>query len=169
MRKLLVVALTGTLAFVLLSARARTASAQTGGSFGLGLIVGEPTGVSGKLYIKRSHAIDGAIGLGFADGRGIHVHADYLWHPVVLTRTPSFDLPLYVGLGGRLQSHGKRDNRDEHLALGPRGVVGILFGFRNAPIDVFLEVAVGVDLVANDDTPRSGLTVDLAAGVRYYF
>jgi hypothetical protein len=169
MRRLVAIALAGALVLALLAAGERRAAAQTGGSFGLGLIVGEPTGVSGKLYIKRTHAIDGAIGLGFADGRGIHVHADYLWHPLVLTQTPSFDLPLYVGLGGRLQSHGKRDDRDDHLALGPRFVAGILFGFRTAPIDVFLEFALGIDLVAGDDTPRSGLTIDLAAGVRYYF
>jgi len=147
----------------------RRAAAQTGGAFGLGLIVGEPTGVSGKLYLSRKHAVDGAIGLGFSDGRGIHVHADYLWHPLVLTQTPSFDLPLYLGIGGRVQSHGKRNDREEHLAIGPRFVVGLLFAFRTAPIDVFLEAAVGVDLVATDETPRDGLTIDLGAGIRYYF
>ncbi len=142
----------------------REAAAQSGGgNFGLGLIVGEPTGVSGKLYLSRRNAIDGAVGFGFVDERGLHVHADYLWHPLVLTQAPSFDLPLYIGVGGRLVSHS------DHMHIGPRGVVGILFAFKTAPIDVFLEFAAGLDLVSGDHKHRGGLTLDLSAGIRYYF
>src|SRR4051812_40427086 len=90
------------------------------GDFGIGLIIGEPTGISGKLYLQRRHAIDAAIGIGFIDGQGVHVHADYLWHPLVLTQTPTFDLPLYVGVGGRVQSHGTHGSHDAHTAIGPR-------------------------------------------------
>ena len=39
-----------------------TVEAQNRG-FGLGIIVGEPTGISGKLWIEDRKAIDGAIRL----------------------------------------------------------------------------------------------------------
>src|SRR5262245_1633418 len=51
-------------------------------NFGIGLIVGHPTGLSGKGYLTPDTAIDGAIGFGDTT-RQIHMHADYLWHFVV--------------------------------------------------------------------------------------
>ncbi len=37
-----------------------TASAKNG-NFGLGVIIGEPTGISGKLWLNNKHAVDGAV------------------------------------------------------------------------------------------------------------
>src|SRR5262245_25005036 len=88
------------LAAVLLAAPA-TARAG-GGPFGLGLIIGSPTGLSGKVYFTKMNALDFAVGAAFVNERGFHLHADYLWHPVMLTQDEAFFLPLYFGVGGRL-------------------------------------------------------------------
>jgi hypothetical protein len=144
---------------------ARTASAQ-GGPFGLGIIVGSPTGLCGKLYLNQRNAIDFAVGASFLDNRGLHAHVDYLWHPVMLATDEAFSLPLYVGIGARIldHDHGGRDDDDVHL--GARVPVGILFDFKRVPIDVFIEIALVVDIIQDHDD-----LIDLNAGigVRYYF
>lgn len=148
----------------LLLAAPRRASAE-GGPFGLGLILGSPTGFSGKLYLNRKNAIDFALGFAFLNRRGVAVHADYLWHPVMLATDEAFFMPLYFGVGARLLDHD-RGNDDDDFHLGARVPVGILFDFKTVPIDVFLEVALVIDIIQDH-----GDVIDLNAGVgaRYYF
>src|SRR5215813_5205880 len=57
------------------------------GVFGLGLEIGEPTGLNGKYFVAADRAIDFGIGAIYQDyrgGDGFHIYADYLWHPVTL-------------------------------------------------------------------------------------
>lgn len=156
-----------------LCAGAAPASADTveKGNFGLGLIVGEPTGVSAKLYLSDTTAVSGAAGFAFVGG-GLHLHADYLWHPWVLTRESKFVLPAYIGAGLRLFNHDRgRGGDSDDLHLGVRGVAGILFDFTEVPLDAFLEVAGVLDWRSADDDhggfPKFG--INAGAGVRYYF
>lgn len=158
---------------ILLFATARPALAQgtEKGAFGLGLIIGEPTGISAKLYLSDNQAIDGAVG-GALISRGIHVHADYLWHPWILDSQDTFVLPAYIGIGGRVLIHqrGRGENDDAHI--GVRGVAGILFDFREIPLDVFVEGAPILDFRTGDDVSDHGgigIGVNIAAGARYYF
>lgn len=138
------------------------------GVFGLGLILGEPTGISGKLYLGDDTAVAGAIGTAFVSG-GIHVHADFLWHPWVLEDREGFVMPAYLGGGARVLNHRGAAESDFHL--GGRGVAGILFDFKDVPLDVFVEAALVLDYVLADDPEHDGfgLDVNAGAGVRYYF
>jgi len=144
--------------------------AEDKGLFGVGLIVGEPTGVSAKYYLSDDTAVDGAVGAGLID-TGIHVHADYLWHPWVLESQEAFHLPLYVGPGLRFLSSNNGRGQDGVLHFGVRAVVGAVFDFRKIPIDVFIEVAPIVEwkLSDNDNEAGFGVAINAAAGVRYYF
>jgi hypothetical protein len=146
------------------------------GNFGLGLIVGSPTGLSAKLYLaSRGHAIDAAVGLTTIGADGLHVHADYLWHPFILARESSFDLAAYVGIGGRVLDHDRGHGHDDDFHIGPRAPIGVVFDFLrgDVPLDVFAEVALVLDFVLNDDDDEGhdGVDLDLNAGVgaRYYF
>ena len=56
-----------------------TINSQTNG-FGLGLILGEPTGISIKQWIKPDYSINGAAAWSFIDDSAIHLHADYVFH-----------------------------------------------------------------------------------------
>jgi len=136
------------------------------GAFGIGIILGEPTGVSAKLYLKDDQAIQGAIGSAFIGG-GLQIHGDYVFHPYILQTRPSFVLPLYVGPGLRMIDYTNgRD--DSSFALGVRGVVGLLFDFKDVPFDAFVEVAAVLEYEFKDG--RGGaLTANAGAGVRYYF
>ena len=141
-------------------------AANAKGVFGAGLIVGEPTGVSLKYYLGDDIAIDGAIGGAFL-GRGIQVHGDILWHPWILETKPSFVLPAYVGVGARVLDRNAGGGEDDHFRIGARGVFGVLFDFREVPLDVFVEIAGVADYRTRGDA--FGLDINVGAGVRYYF
>jgi hypothetical protein len=139
------------------------------GAFGLGLIIGEPTGVSAKLYLGDDTAIDAAIG-GAVIGRGVQVHADFLWHPWIIASEASFVMPLYLGIGGRLLDHDRGRGEEDDLHLGVRFPVGFLFDFKNIPIDVFIEVALIADFRGDDERhDKFGIDLNAGAGARYYF
>src|SRR5262245_59263497 len=89
------------------AARPRPSHAQRFSSnktFGLGLMLGAPTGLSGKYFLGPDTALDFGLGaIGYYRHRdGLHIHADYLWHPVTLVRAEPFWMPLYFGVGGRV-------------------------------------------------------------------
>ena len=136
------------------------------GTIGVGIIVGEPTGVCGKLYLSDDQAIQGAIGGAFVGG-GIQVHVDYVFHPYILQQRDSFVLATYIGPGVRLiqYSNGRDDN---FFAFGLRGVGGLLFDFKDNPLDAFVEVAAVFEYGFRDNE-GFGPSFNAGAGVRYYF
>lgn len=160
------------MSIVLVSAAAATASAQgTGeekGTFGIGLVIGEPTGICAKLYLKDDQAIQGAIGSAFVGG-GIQAHADYVFHPWILEERESFTLPVYVGPGVRVIDYDKGRGGNSFLAVGVRVVGGLMFDFRNVPLDAFVEVAGVGEYGFSSAEGGFGLALNAGAGVRYYF
>ncbi len=141
--------------------------------FGLGVMLGAPTGLSAKLYLTKPMALQ--FGLGYEpccrDYHGLHIHTDVLWHPVILLRQPSFVMPFYLGVGVRLLEHGpNNDAYDDHIHLGIRVPFGILFDFPQVQLDVFIELAVVVDLIYTGDYPDHRRSdINGVVGVRYYF
>ena len=136
------------------------------GTFGVGIILGEPTGVTAKLYLKDDRAIQAAVGSAFIGG-GLQLHGDYLFHPYILQSRDSFVLPVYFGPGMRVIDYmDGRNNND--LALGLRVVGGLLVDFRNVPLDAFVEVA-GVLEYKFGSGGGGQLALNAGAGVRYYF
>lgn len=136
------------------------------GTFGLGIIFGEPTGVSAKLYLKDDQALQAALGLAFI-GAGFHAHVDYVFHPYILQTRESFVLPVYIGPGVRTIQY--RDGRDNtYFAVGARVVGGIVFDFKRIPLDAFVEVAGVLEYRALDGD-HFGLAINAGAGARYYF
>ncbi len=127
---------------------------------GVGVIIGQPTGFSVKSWLNENNAIDFGLGFSFAknDSR-VHIHADYLWHSfTAIHSTEKF--VLYYGPGLKL----KTGKHNEDAVLGIRGVLGLEWMARTAPIDVFLEVAPVMELV-----PGTGFNMDAGFGARYYF
>ncbi len=136
------------------------------GTLGLGIILGEPTGVTAKLYLKDDQAVQAAVGFAFYGG-GLHMHADYVFHPFILQSKDSFVLPFYIGPGIRVIDY--RNGRDTNfVAVGLRGVAGLLFDFKNVPLDAFVEAAVVLEYGFGDGH-GGNIALNAAAGVRYYF
>jgi hypothetical protein len=167
-----------TLAFVVALATIATprSARAEGGPFGMGLIIGSPTGVSLKYYLgEGDQAIDGAVGFAFIGNGGIQVHADYLWHPWVLTRDPAFTMPVHLGVGARLIDHDRGRDADDDFHVGIRGPIGLSFDFTEIPLDVFIELALIVDFHGDhrindgDDSDHVDLDLNAGVGARYYF
>lgn len=143
---------------------------SSGKKFGLGLMLGAPTGLSGKYFVGPDTAIDFGVGvIHYYRHRhsNLHIHADFLWHPVNLVHTEPFDLPLYLGIGARVWDF---DDDTDHSAfgLGVRAPIGIAFDFNNVPLDVFIEIALVVDLFFDYGDDYAG-DINGAIGVRYWF
>ena len=139
------------------------------GPFGIGVILGEPTGITARYYLG-DQAIQAAVGSAFVGG-GLQVHADYVWHPWVLEERPSVAIVSYFGPGARVIQYDAGRDADDYLALGIRGVAGMVFDFREVPLDAFVEVAGVLEYKFRGDNDDGGVGVSLngGAGVRYYF
>ena len=146
--------------------RPRASKFSANKTFGLGIMLGAPTGLSGKYYFGPSTALDFGIGAisRWTNRDGLHLHADVLWHPAVLVSTQPFVMPLYVGIGGRVFDYN--DNNNDDLALGLRVPLGIALDFNSVPLDIFFEAVFVFDVI-NRGGARDYLNG--AIGVRYYF
>jgi hypothetical protein len=149
------------------------ASAQNRG-VGVGIIVGEPTGISTKIWTSQTNAIDIGVGWSSGDqylvrtGNGywqyvndtyIHFYVDYLWHSFNAIHSEE-RFPLYYGVGMTIHS----GQALPYNWLGVRGTFGIEWMPRRAPMDVFFEIAPTLQLA-----PFSTFGFNAGLGTRFYF
>lgn len=132
-------------------------NAQDNG-FGVGIVTGEPTGLSGKLWLGGNNALDMAVAWSFKGAGNLLLQADYIWHSFDLIIVSSGKLPLYFGIGGRIIFESNDTN------LGVRVPVGLDYMFSGAPVDIFLEVVPILDL-----TPSTDINFGGGIGIRYWF
>lgn len=124
---------------------------------GIGIILGEPTGISFKFWPSEEKAIDGALAWSFRKKGSFHAHADYLYHNYQAFNDKTSKFPFYYGIGGRLES------RDE-VRIGLRIPFGVNFLFDNFPIDLFFELVPVLNLLPETEFDFNG-----GIGARYYF
>jgi hypothetical protein len=139
------------------------------GPLGVGLTIGSPTGFNAKIYLSEQNAFDLGVGAAPIGERGVSLHFDYLWHPSLITEQPAFNMPWYLGVGGRVLWHSNSSvGNDTHL--GVRVPFGFLFDFKKLPMDAFLEAALIIDFIQDEPAGDKRIVdVNAALGVRYYF
>ena len=125
--------------------------------FGLGLQLGEPTGLNAKIWTGRTNAVDLALAWSFKGEDRMVMQADYVWHSFDIFPVSKGELPLYFGIGGRAVL------RDDPV-LGLRIPVGLDYMFESAPLDIFVEIAPTLNLVPSTDFDLGG-----AFGIRFWF
>ena len=124
-------------------------------NLGLGLMLGEPTGVSVKSWLGTKSAFD--IGAAWSlSGRNeaLHLHADYLYHRWLKNREA---LAFYYGMGGRVIF-------SDNAVAGVRVPFGLTYVLNGIPFDLFVEAAPIIDISPEVEFAGNG-----AFGVRYYF
>ena len=131
--------------------------AQSNHNVGLGLMLGEPTGLSFKLWSKPTMAWDAGAAWSFINGGYFQIHGDFLLHNFNLFRVETGRMSLFYGLGARMKFA-------EDFTVSLRIPVGIAYEFDKTPIEVFLEVVPMIDLVPATEVQMAG-----AIGFRYYF
>ena len=123
--------------------------------FGVGVMVGEPTGLSAKLW--TSDATAAQFGVAWSLNNYLHVHGDMIMHVFNVVEVSKGELPFYVGLGARVLFA-------DDLTIGVRVPLGAAYQFESAPFDLFLEVVPILNLVPGTDFDING-----AIGFRYFF
>ena len=134
------------------------------GRYALGLMLGDPFGVSLKRYLG-ANAWDAYVA--FAYGPGFRFGGDWLWNLGRLERHRKFDLDLYAGVGpfigtfqGPCGGFFNRCNGDAYL--GARVPLGVELLLTEVPLTFGLEVAPGIGIAAGGP----GLLVDFLFLVR---
>ena len=132
------------------------------GHFGLGGILGEPTGVSAKYVASDLIAVQGALGLSIIE-KGFWLSSDLLLQfRNVFTHDGKW--PLYLGGGLVLQDRGNSGkNKKDEVSLGLRGLVGVEFLPKDR-ISIFGEASIQPFII-----PSISFGVSLAVGARYWF
>ncbi|HCL00661.1 MAG TPA: hypothetical protein DHW42_11230 [Candidatus Marinimicrobia bacterium] len=126
-------------------------------NFGLGIIAGDPTGLSGKFWTENRTAFDAAVAWSFGKESKLYLHGDYLFYNFNLFKVESGQLPFYYGIGGKLKLGGES-------TVGIRIPVGLNYIFANAPLDVFFEIVPVLNLVPGTEIDLNG-----GVGIRYFF
>lgn len=125
--------------------------------FGLGIILGSPTGLSAKLWLSKSNALAAAAAWSFSHKGRFQIHGDYLWHNFGLIKVEEGSFPLYYGLGFRV-------NLGDETEAGVRVPIGLEYLFSRAPFDIFIEVVPVLQVVEKTD-----FEIDGAIGARFFF
>jgi hypothetical protein len=150
------------LALTVLAISAWARPIYQGRNFGLGLVAGEPSGLSWKYWQGSANAFDGTVAWSFFDAGYFRANAGYLWHNYRAIEVEQGRMPLYCGIGATLWGGHFRDHHGANIGI--RGVVGLEYIFQDAPFDIFLELAPTMDIV-----PATGLWLQGGLGSRFYF
>jgi hypothetical protein len=123
---------------------------------GVGVVVGQPIGLTGKTYLDRRgrHAVDASLGAQTLGG--LYGHASYLFHPFPLIRTTKFEIPWHIGGGGFWGT--------AQQTVGVRGTAGLDLDVTHTPLQLFADLNTQFGVA-----PSAGLGVGFSAGARYYF
>ncbi len=126
-----------------------------GGKTGVGIMLGEPSGISLKSWNNSTTAIDLGLAWSLSGKDAIHVHADYLWHKWL--NVDKGELTFYYGIGGRAVF------TDDPYA-GVRIPFGLNYLVEDSPIGIFFELAPILDFLPDTNGDANG-----SLGVRFYF
>jgi hypothetical protein len=125
-----------------------------GGKLGAGIVVGEPTGISGKYWLTNYQAVDAAFSV--IEENNLYFQVDYLFHDFRSLPVPEKGkLPIYFGPGLELETKG---------IGGLRAVAGASYMFEDYPFEAFIELAPVLKFSPSVTVHFSG-----GLGIRYYW
>ena len=129
------------------------------GGFGVGIIIGAPTGLSVKGWVGPHQAFDGAASWTTSgNDESLYLHADMLFQkPNALHLDPSIHLDWHYGLGMAMRFKNETE-------MGLRIPIGVDYSLTEIPLEFFAEI-VPVVLLA----PDTEFDFDGGIGVRIFF
>lgn len=124
---------------------------------GAGIVLGEPTGITAKVWGEGGLAADAAVAWSFLGDSSLYIHTNALYHfRVIDTATDNFITP-YVGGGVSFRF-------EDDLNMGLRIPVGVSWLLSVLPVEIFAEIAPGVGLI-----PETDFELGAGLGARFYF
>lgn len=150
------------------------AQSATPRDFGIGLAIGSPTALTGKIWLTNTTAMD--FGLAYSSRDYLLIYGDYLLHDTGLFQSNKFTdrLTTYFGFGLGIYSwdrnyyYGNRPagwrSKESDLGVYIRVPIGAEWRPVDLPIGVFAELVPGLSVV-----PSIDVIINAAIGIRYYF
>lgn len=139
--------------------------------FGIGIIIGSPTGFSAKFIVMQRSAIAVNLGWSIGDNPRIHITGDYQFlFPTVFRWTDDMDgeqrelknLTPYIGIGGRFRFKENEVGNRVDLNIGLR--IGGGAEYMISRFGIFLEIYPVVNILPSTDFDLEG-----GLGARIYF
>ncbi|MGB9856619.1 MAG: hypothetical protein ACPLKX_00555 [Dictyoglomaceae bacterium] len=126
-------------------------------NFGVGIIIGEPTGLSFRVWQNKINALDFGLAWNIGQINLLHLYGDYVYYNYSIFKIKTGSLPFYYGIGGRILIGNE-------VKFGVRIPLGIVYIPPKMPLDFFLELVPILEVIPSTKFDLSG-----ALGVRYYF
>lgn len=130
--------------------------------FGLGIVVGEPTGFTAKYWLSPVNSLNAAIAWSVFDDNSFeafYIHIDHVFYYYDLFRVQSGKAPVFIGVGGRFYFP-----RHDDTKIGFRIPMGLAYMFEQVPIEIYGEIAPVINIV-----PETDVDLDGGVGFRYFF
>ena len=143
-----------------------TQTFQNNPVWALGLMVGQPSGISAQYRLDHAKALQAVLAYGLLQ-TNLYMGVDYTQN---FYRITSLTSDIYWGLGAFAYTysgpirHNKNDTIQSSGGLGARLSVGMIYIIPNAPFQIFAESGLRSFLI-----PNVSLTFDIALGLRYQF
>jgi len=149
-----------------------------GGPFGIGIILGEPTGITEKYWMGSDQALDFHLGLDGVDNHrndNFGIYVDYLFHFDTGVNASAFSMPFYLGPGGALviwddnyrgcNRFGNCYDGNDNVYLAARLPLGLAFLFTRFGGEAFVELVPTISVIPS----FFHFDIHGALGFRYYF
>ncbi|MGB8959009.1 MAG: DUF3996 domain-containing protein [Candidatus Aminicenantales bacterium] len=152
------------LVLILFGCLAGLSFGESNHSLGLGIMLGEPTGISFKVWNRQTMAWDAGAAWSFVSGKYFQIHSDLLLHNFSLFKVETGRMALFYGAGARIKFGSSDTTGDSDTVLSLRVPIGISYEFEKTPVELFLEIVPMLDLIPSTEVQMAG-----AVGFRYYF
>jgi hypothetical protein len=127
------------------------------GMSGIGIIIGNPTGISLKFPNDEKTHFNAVISWSLKNDPDIYLHVDYIFKTLTpIAFTQQFSMTPIIGIGGRLES--------THGNSGIRLPFGLTHKLQKKPIEFLIEIIPALDVF-----PATDFNVGVAFAVRYLF
>ena len=128
------------------------------GDFGMGIILGNPTSASVKLWTGKVTAIDASLGYRYGSSNHLYLNTDFLFHLWAIEKEEG-TIKVYFGAGAGL-------GFVSDLSFSIRAPVGAALFLDNIPLELFAEL-VPTSQVFGEGNIRFRMEGYL--GARWYF
>jgi hypothetical protein len=152
------------LVLILFGCLAGLSFGESNHGFGLGIMLGEPTGISFKGWASQTTAWDAGAAWSFVSGKYFQIHSDFLLHNFNLFKVETGRMALFYGAGARIKFGHNDVTGDSDTIVSLRVPIGISYEFVKTPVELFLELVPMLDLIPSTEVQMAG-----AVGFRYYF
>lgn len=130
------------------------AAAQLSAQTSVGVILGEPTGLSAKMWLGGNASVDLAVAWSFLGEGTIYVHGDYQYH-FPYSEVTNGQLFFFAGVGPKFYI-------GDQILIGLRIPLGAVYHFADLSLEAFIELAPGMQLF-----PATRIDGGGGIGIRY--